>query len=174
MEEILNIPAPFSLDESLAHYEVHSHQPYASSSFDNSDAIRIAMQHQDLYILPNKSLLHIHERLVKSDGTTVTATVLIGNAVCFLFNEIRYELNGIEIERCKNAGLTSIMKGYVSLTPNQLHYAENAGWPDADSTAKITNEDGYFDVTIPLSMILGFAEDYRKIIINAKHELILI
>ena len=173
MEEILKISAPASLDESLAHYEVHSYQPYASSSFDNSDKIRIAMQHQDLYILPSKTSLHIHGRLVQSYGTNVTATALIGNTVCILFDEIRYELNGIEIDRCKNAGLTSIMKGYASLTPNQLHYAENASWTDADLTAKITSEDGYFDVTIPLSMIPGFAEDYRKIIVNAKHELIL-
>ena len=60
------------------------------------------------------------------------------------------------------------MKGYVSLTPNQLHYAENAGWTDADLTAKITNEDGYFDVTIPLITILGFDEDYRKIMQNVQ------
>ena len=164
MEEILNILAPVSLDESLAHYEVHSHQPYASSSFDNSDEIRIAIQHQDLYILPSKSSLHIHGKLVKSDGTNVTATALISNAAGFLFDEIPYELNGIETDRFKNAGLTSIIKGYVSLTPIQLHYVENAGWPDADLTAKITNDDGYFDVTIPLSMILGFAKYYRKII----------
>ena len=85
----------------------------------------------------------------------MTATALIGNAICFLFDEIRYELDGIEIGRCKNTGLTSIIKGYVFSTPNQLHYAENAGWPDADLTAKITNEDAYFDVTIPLSRILG-------------------
>ena len=90
----------------------------------------------------------------------MTATALIGNAVCFLFDEIRYELNDIEIDRCKNASLTSIMKGYVSLTPNQLHYPENSGWPDEDLTVKITNQDAYFDVTIPFSMILGFAEDY--------------
>ena len=65
------------------------------------------------------------------------------------------------------------MKGYDSLTPNQLHFAENSGWHDAKLTAKITNEDRYFNVTIQLSMILSFAEDYRKIIVNAKHELIL-
>ena len=111
MEEIVNISTPVNLDESLAHYEVHFHQPYASSSFDNSDEIRIAMQHQDLYILPSKSSLHIHGRLVKCDGTNVTATALIGNAVCFLFDEICYGLNGIEIDRCKNSGLTIIMKG---------------------------------------------------------------
>ena len=62
---------------------------------------------------------------------------------------------------------------YISTNFFQLHYAENAGCPDADSNANITNEDGYFDVTIPLSMILGFAEHYRNIIVNAKHGLIL-
>ena len=98
MEEILNILAPVNFDESLVHYEVHSHQPYASSSFDNSEEIRIAMQHQYLYILPSKSLLHLHRRLVKSDETNLTATALVGNAICFLFDEIRYELNGISID----------------------------------------------------------------------------
>ena len=65
------------------------------------------------------------------------------------------------------------MKSYISLTPNQLNSAENSGWLDIDMNARITNQNGYFDVNIPLSMILGFAEDYRKIIDNAKHELIL-
>ena len=37
---------------------------------------------------------------------------------------------------------------------------------------KITDQ-GFFDVFIPLSMIFGFTEDYRKIIVNVKHELIL-
>ncbi|XP_044010161.1 uncharacterized protein LOC122853804 [Aphidius gifuensis] len=36
------------------------------------------------------------------------------------------------------------------------------------------DSSGYFDISIPLSLLLGFAEDYKKIIINAKHELILI
>ena len=30
-----------------------------------------------------------------------------------------------------------------------------------------------FNVSIPLSLIFGFAEDYRKIVVNAKHELVL-
>ena len=127
MVEILNILAPVSFHESLAHYEVHSHQPYASSSFDNSDEIRIAMQYQDSYILPSKSSLHIHGRLAKSVGTNVTATALVRNIICFLFDEIRYQLNGMKIDRCKNVGISSMMKRYGSLTPNQPHFAENAG-----------------------------------------------
>ena len=51
MEEILNIQAAVRFDESIASYEIHAHQPYASSSFNNSDEIRIAVHHQDLCIL---------------------------------------------------------------------------------------------------------------------------
>ncbi|XP_051176795.1 uncharacterized protein LOC127291637 [Leptopilina boulardi] len=174
MDEILNIPAAVNFDESIAHYEIHSHQPYASSSFNNSDEIRIAVQHQDLCILPSKSSLHIFGRLTKNDGITDTQNMhLVSNAICFLFDEIRYELNGIEIDRCKYVSHTTIMKNYVSITPPQLNVIENAGFSKITLDSRITLENGYFDVTIPLSMIFGFAEDYKKIIINAKHELIL-
>ena len=40
-------------------------------------------------------------------------------------------------------------------------------------TKRIVNDAGYFDVNIPLKLFLGFAEKYRKIIINCKHELVL-
>ncbi|XP_051165694.1 uncharacterized protein LOC127284342 [Leptopilina boulardi] len=173
MEEILNIQTPVKYDNSLAHYEIHAHQPYVSSAFNNSDEIRIAVQHQDLYILPSKSTLHVQGRLTKTDNTDVTNTKLISNGICYLFSDIRYELNGVEIDRCKNVGLTTTMKSLISQTPNQMIYAENAGYIDYDDASRVTNDHGYFDVNVPLNMILGFAEDYRKIVVNAKHELIL-
>ena len=75
------------------------------------------------------------------------------------------------MDRCKNPGITSVMKGWISLNPRK--HTENAGWMDVEEKKiKITNK-GYFDVFIPLNMIFGFAEDYRKIIVNVKHELIL-
>jgi len=38
------------------------------------------------------------------------------NCVAFIFDEIRYELNGVEIDRSKNVGITSTFKNYVSLS----------------------------------------------------------
>ena len=61
------------------------------------------------------------------------------------------------------------MKNYPSLNPNQLKFLEIAGW----NSNNVLDDQGKFKVLIPLSMILGFAEDYQKIIVNAKHELIL-
>ena len=37
----------------------------------------------------------------------------------------------------------------------------------------ILDAHGNFDVVIPLSICLGFAEDYKKIVVNMKHELVL-
>ena len=65
------------------------------------------------------------------------------------------------------------MKGYASLTSSKAHSLENAGWYDAHETGRQTDANGYFDVNIPLKMLLGFFEDYNKIVVNAKHELIL-
>ncbi|XP_024938956.1 uncharacterized protein LOC112494077 [Cephus cinctus] len=125
-EETLNIRTPITFDESIAHCETHAHQPYASSTFNNSDKIRISVQHQDLCLLPilrnrcrpllpSRSSLHVYGKLVKEDGSTaVTNTTLVNNGICHLFDEIRYEMNGIEIDRNKNVGLTSLMKGYLS------------------------------------------------------------
>ena len=74
-----------------------------------------------------------------------------------MFEQARYEINVIEIDRNKNVGLTSLMK-YI-----EMNYNEQS----------LTNATGFFDVSVPLCMIFGLAEDYHKIIVNAKHELIL-
>lgn len=74
IEEILTIQKAIVFDESIAHYETHAHQPFASTTFENNDEIRIAVQHQDLCLLPSRSSLHVHGRLTKIDGRTpVTA-----------------------------------------------------------------------------------------------------
>lgn len=173
MEEILNIQKDIIFDESIAHYEIHTHQPFASSTYNNNDEIRISVQHQDLFVLPSRSALHVYGRLTKPDGTAAPAnTKFVNNGICHLFEDIRYELNGIVIDQCKNVGITSLMKNLVSLSPNQKYLMANAGW-FKENEDNLTNPGGYFNVSIPLNFLLGFAEDYRKIIINAKHELIL-
>ena len=74
------------------------------------------VEHQDLCILPSKSSLHVYGRLTRADGTTATTTTnLVSNAICYLFDKVRYELNGIEINRCKNVGLTSTINVYVKV-----------------------------------------------------------
>ncbi|KAL7294505.1 hypothetical protein TKK_0012497 [Trichogramma kaykai] len=177
MADILEIRSDVMFDESVSHYEVHAHQPYTMSNFNNNDQIRISIQHQELNLLPSRSSIHISGRITKDDDTALAATYIVNCGICHLFDDIRYELNAVEIDRCKNVGLTTVMKGWPSFNKSQQNSVlANSGWKieNNGTDAKFVEDaNGYFDVFIPLSTILGFAEDYPKIIVNMKHELIL-
>ncbi|XP_044013982.1 uncharacterized protein LOC122856368 [Aphidius gifuensis] len=83
---------------------------------------------------------------------------------------MRYELNGVLVDKSKNVGITTTIKNYLSI--NSRENNENAGWLNGPEQMMLTDGNGYFDLCIPLKMFFGFAEDYQKIIINAKHEII--
>jgi len=55
-----------------------------------------------------------------------------------MFDKIRYEFNGTEIDHNRNVGITSLMKGYASYSDDFAHYMEIAGFPHPvfDQTVK--------------------------------------
>jgi hypothetical protein len=87
-----------------------------------------------------------------------------------MFDKLRYELDGVEINRNRNVGITSTIKNYVSLTTEKSRMLKYASW----------NPNGYrmndenFNFCVPLNTLLGFCKDYKRIVINARHELVLI
>lgn len=169
--DILNVTDQPLVDNSITEMEYHTYQPFVSSKFDYNDEIRIAIQELDAYTLPNKSFLYMEGTLTKDDGKPIEKLKFINNAFNFLFREIRYELNGVVIDSVRNVGLTSTLKGYLSYNESESVKLQNAGWfPKED----VVFDAGKFSVCIPLNMVLGFFEDYKKIIINMKQELVLI
>jgi len=48
---------------------------------------------------------------------------------------------------------------------------ENCGWSIADN---LKLEGGNFNFCVPLNLLLGFAEDFNKLLLNGKHELVLL
>ncbi|XP_029659114.1 uncharacterized protein LOC115233044 [Formica exsecta] len=115
MTDILNIEGEPVFDNRIVKIETHTYNPYANTTFEHSDEIRIPIQ-QDLYTLP------------------------------------------VEIDRNRNVGITSTLKNYVTISSNKTVIMRNAGW-DAQ-----TNANGYFNFCVPLYMLLGFCEDYRRVI----------
>ena len=65
------------------------------------------------------------------------------------------------------------MKGNAMFS-NKIEYSlHNAGFIDSRDIAKsLMTDDGYFNFYV--SMLLDFCEDCRHVVINARHELILI
>lgn len=168
MSEILNISQKPYSDENIVKKDYHSYIPYIHS-FKNNDEIRITLQNQDLYVLPCESYLYIEGKVTKSDGKPAENGRLRNNCVAYMFDEIRYEVNGVEIDRTRYLGITSTVKSYLSLNEFESNMMKNAGWSnDGDLSA------GSFNFYIPLKQLLGFAEDFNKIILNCKHELVLL
>lgn len=174
--EILNLRGPIGFYDKITSIQDHAYNPY-TTSYNHNDEIRIVIQNQDLYVLPHRSYIFVEGRVVVGQPAEDAAEAariapnFVNNAAGFLFNEIRYELNGFPIDICKNVGITSTLKGYISFSPKDLARMETSGWrKEADQQATA----GYINFWIPLKSIFGFAEDYQNIIMNAKHELILL
>ena len=173
---MLNVLDPSTFDEGIEGIEFHTHYPFASTSLENGDEIVISIQHQDIYTLPWQSYIYMEGKFTKENNDPPNDSInLTNNAFAFLFDEIRYELNGVEIDRVRNLGLTSTMKGYLTHSMNDQHIFGNYGW--VSSPIKYYSDisaEGYFNVCIPLAFLLSFADDHRKVIVNMKQDLILI
>ncbi|KAL6445167.1 hypothetical protein ACFW04_002212 [Cataglyphis niger] len=100
--------------------------------------------------------LYIERKLTLNKPAEESDVTLGNNCIAFMLDEIRYEFDGVEIDN------------YVTISSDRTVIMRNAGW-DAQ-----TNVTGYFNFCVPLCMLLKFCEDYKRIVINARHELILI
>jgi len=168
MTDILNIKDEPIFDDHIIKIETHTYSPFANTTFAYSDEIRILIQQQDLYTLLYESFLYVEGKLTKNKAVQSAHVILGNNCVAFIFDEIRYELNNVEIDRNRNVGITSTLKNYVTVSSDRSVILRNVGW-DALTTAA-----GYFNFCVLLYILLGFSEDYKRMVINARHELILI
>lgn len=173
--DILDIGADLRFDTRITSIETRTHEAYAGTKFDNNDEIRITIQNQDAYTLPCNSFIYIEGKLTTTADTAVTQTILSTNAFAYLISECKYLLNGVEIDQTRNVGYTSTMKGLASFSPNDTRRLDNAGWDlEYDPAGPAVHTDGSFTAIVPLRTLMGFFEDYNKILVNCKQELVLV
>ncbi|XP_029659023.1 uncharacterized protein LOC115232979 [Formica exsecta] len=168
MIDILNIGGESIFDDRIVKIETHTYNPYANTKLGYSE-IWIPIQHQNLYTLPCENFLYVEGKLRVRKVDEETRVVLENNCVAFMFDQLRYELDGVEIDSNRNVGITSTIKNYVSLTTEKGKILENAAWNMSHNAV-----EAYFNFCVPLNILLGFCEDYKRVVINARHELILI
>lgn len=170
MSTILNVGDSPQRDALINKKQYHSYAPY-TSSYSNNDEIRIGINSQDLYVIPSESYITIELEVVRKTGADFAAVAGIWspNYAAYLFSEIRYELNNTEIDRIKNPGVTSGVKNFAV---HRDDLGRHTGLP-GHFVGKALGERKYTFI-LPLKFIFGFCEDYNKILLNAKHELILI
>lgn len=171
MLNMLDIENAAEYSDIITGMEFHSHKPYASATFNTCDEIRIPISQQDIITAPFESTLHITGKLSgKNAAGTATSVSLVNNAIAHLFDDIRYEIGGVEIDRTKNVGVTTTIKNLLSVQVSEQDNLKNACWLGPDKTMVATE----FAFSVPLRLLMGFAEDYKRIVVNVKQELILL
>lgn len=160
---------PF-IDERINKIEYHAILPY-TTNLNKGDEVRILIQQQDLCIKPSDSYLLIDVEIPHlPPPPKVSEFKIYHNGLMFMFDQIRYELNGIEIDRCTNPGITSCLKQYATAEQfvNNVVFQSGIEWK-----TKMDSSNGHFQFTVPLNIIFGFAEDYQRVMIDARHEIIM-
>ena len=162
-------------DNSIISYEYHSHTPY-TTSFNANDEIRIPIQQQDIYTLPSQSYLHLEYKVTGANNAAVGGSPCVSGFFAYLFSEIRYEINGVVVDSIRNPGITSLMKNAMTFDANEKNKMTTAGYK-YDATSGFANfaanDANTTIMEVPLRYLLGFAEDYRQILLNVKQELVL-
>lgn len=171
MSEIIQVKTPIVRDNKIISQQYHTYTPY-TQSYEKNDEIRIVIQSQDINVLPSESYLHIEFVATKIPAIptdTLKKAKFIRLFLAHLFSEMRYELNGVEIDRCKNPGTTSILKTMLACKSSDKNFYNLFTINDNTDIVQTT-----YSLILPLRFLFGFCDDYNRMILSSKHELIII
>lgn len=174
MSQILNVYQNVVFDDEITREEIHTYYP-RTSNYDNNDEIKIEINHQDILTVPNKSYLMLSGIFLNTNEAEKDKSIeLTNNWPAFLFQELKYLINGEQIDISRNVGMTTMIKGYLSYNRKQNKLFEIGGWaPNKKQDLRFFHLKK-FSIYLNLSSLLGFFDDFKRIIMFAKQELIFI
>lgn len=167
---LINVTEKAVYDNSITSIESHSYLPF-NTNFGESDIISIVINQSDSLLLLSTSYIYIEGTFNKTnDSLPSVKSKLTNNSMAYLFDECKYLLNNQIIDSVKELGISSTMKGYCGFNSDCPQASIHTRW----SIEPQLIDKGKFNFCVPLKSLLGIADDFQKILINAKHELILI
>ena len=198
MESIFNLQEKYPVDESIISFETYAYEPISGTQYNNPGQITIRIENTDAFFYPRRSWLQVEGNLIKggtAGGAYTAAEVItiVNNAILYLFDNIRYDLSGQEIESLFNPGQATTMLGLAKYSSNfNSGVGLNQGWriDSGDGKASLTTNSGFterhayfiknpdpkgsFRLAIDLEHIFGFMEDYDKILYGFTQSLTLV
>ena len=192
MESILQIKENYKDDDSIKSLQTYAFQPISGTQLNDAGQITIRIENQDAFFYPRRSWLQIQGKLVKAtdDGLYADTDMvsLVNNGLMFLFDNIKYELSGQEIESLYHPGHATTILGLAKYSSSKVGL--NQCWLlDTAATAVDGNlgfkarhdyiiekpvPKGSFRFAIDLEHIFGFCEDYNKVMYGFDHTLTLV
>lgn len=166
-------------DNLIESFEYYDYKPPISEDINRVGVeFPIIAYNEDIVTQPHKSLLIISGKVSVKQGSPAEELLAIdtkkldfvNNGILNIFDRIDYFIGDNKIDSIRKPGISATMKGIASLKPNKTHHL--AGWKLFDDCTSLINKDGYFSFAIPLYLIMGFFEDYKKFLYRIPQKLI--
>ncbi|KAJ8970335.1 hypothetical protein NQ317_017553 [Molorchus minor] len=171
MLEELQIFQDPEFDDSIIREEIRTYHPFVKS-FANNDEIEIVIYQQDALLLMSEAALVIEGSLVKTNGSTGDIQFTT-NCGAYLFDSITYKLNGKEVDKVRDPGTVSTIRGYLCHNKNdETLNAARWNYPESQLVTYDPLKSTFF-LRIPLRHLFGLFYDF-KILMFGKHVLRLI
>ncbi|KAK7590536.1 hypothetical protein V9T40_002149 [Parthenolecanium corni] len=164
----------------IASVEYFDYRPPNSANLNEENGdFCIVIHNEDLVTHPNKSLLELRGKVTLAKDEDGSAVQVIDHSklvvsTCgwlHLFDRIDYFIGDNKIDTVRKPGITSLMKGLASFETDKQYC--DAGWNfDSDEAKNTIDSSGYFQVTIPMSTVIGFFEDHKSYIYNMSQKLV--
>ena len=205
MNPMLKVQEKTTEDDSIQSYERFGYKSITGTNLNTPSPIVIRVENSDNFFRPCDSELQFSGKVVKAaDGAVIkkaeAKTALINNGILHLFDCIKYDLSGNEIETLYHPGPAINMLGILTYPASYNESgglgacwslddgtgkaeAANHGWENRKKILFENNEmaaaaedpnSGSFRFSIRLDQIFGFASDYRKVLYGFVHTLTLI
>ena len=174
------------MDSKIVSCEDYDYRPPMSESINSHGGeFSISVNNQDITTHPHKSRLIINGQvsvtgLTKgSDGamtrvpkSTLDKTIItmINNGALTLFDRIDYFIGDCKVDSVRKPFFCSTMKGLVSFEHDKKY--NDGGWKIELPESTLINSKGYFSLTIYLSTVMGFFEDYIKFLYKTPQKLV--
>lgn len=160
-------------------FEYYDYKPPISEDINHLGyEFPINAYNEDIITQPHKSLLVINGQVKLQTGTPpvpvpkfdYTHIDFVNNGILHIFDRIDYFIGDNKIDSVRKPGITGHMKGLASLKPNKAYSL--ACWKVNAIKTGLINNEGYFSVVVPLSLIMGFFEDYKQFLYRIPQKLI--
>lgn len=155
---MLNIFENPQFNESVKGDPIHTYHPQ-TKSFDYNDSVEIIIYQQDVFMELSEAVLVINGSFKEeADGDGVCT--LTNNPAAFLFSELTYELNGKEVEKVRDPGITTTIRALLTYNTDETRALNIAGWSPFGEQVMLHADQ--FNFIIPLKFLFSMFADYNK------------
>ena len=146
MNSILDIEEPIREDDSIDNYQYYQFYTETGTQLNNPGNITLTVNNSDNLYHPANSFLQFEGQVVqKKDGKPYakeTVISFVNYGILYIFDLVKYTLNGAPIEAMFNPGLVANIMGLATF-PNDFNFGLIENWAADTSTAIATTNLGF-------------------------------